>query len=204
MLSKPESQKIQRTRQKIQTTFLSLYKEKPIDQISIKELTLAAGINRGTFYLRYFSLVDLIDSIETTHLEALSAHMRNFPNLLFSTSDPGSLTQFFIPALQYIESNMDEFRILLSPHSRPNFRQALHQKMRANLSQRFDPLVSKTSGKDRLEKEYILEYIVSANLGVIIRWIQSDRELTAEDMTNLISNNSLRGPFKMMSGLPGM
>ncbi len=41
-----------------------LYAQKPIEKISIKEITELAGYNRGTFYLYYNDVYDLLHQIE--------------------------------------------------------------------------------------------------------------------------------------------
>lgn len=199
MTTSPESLKIQRTRIKIHQSFLALYAQRPISHISIKELTYAAGINRGTFYLHYFDLDDLVSAIENEHLDRLAELMEKFPSLQYSVDDPGSLASFFVPVLNYIATKGQEFRILLSPHSRPNFRQALQLNMHRNLMRRFEDVFEKAGEKERLRKDYLLEYIVAANLGIITRWILSDTELSVEDLTTLISNISLRGAFQLLA-----
>jgi AcrR family transcriptional regulator len=202
MTPTPTAQKTALTRQKIRMAFLALYARKPLDQISIKELAYAAGINRGTFYLHYLDLDDLVNTIENDHLEALAGLMQKFPQLQFSARAPDALTDFFTPVLGYIASNGEDFRILLSPHSRPNFRQALQSYMHGNLLRRFQASPAGPHAPEQLAQEYILEYIVSANLGLITRWIQSDPALPAEEVTRLLSHISLRGPFQLMTKGP--
>lgn len=194
-----ESVKIQRTRLKIRQAFLALYAQKPISHISIKEVTYAARINRGTFYLHYFDLDDLAGAIENEHLEKLGHLMEKFPTLQYSADEPASLAHFFIPVLDYIATNGKEFKILLSPHSRPSFRQALQRNMHSNLVRRFERMLEKVGEKEPIQNEYVLEYIVSGNLGIIIRWIQSETVISVHEVTTLISNISLRGPFQLLA-----
>lgn len=52
------------TRMLIRKAFTELLRQKPIQDISIRELCAAAGINRGTFYLHYKDIYDLRDQIE--------------------------------------------------------------------------------------------------------------------------------------------
>lgn len=49
----------EQTKTNLRTAFWELYKEKPIEKITIKEITDAAGYNRGTFYLYYKDVYDL-------------------------------------------------------------------------------------------------------------------------------------------------
>ena len=196
MYTSSDSKKMRRTREKIRKAFLTLYAEKSLTQINIKLLTEAAGINRGTFYLHYFDLDDLVTSIENEQLEAIANYTMNFRFINFLKGD--TLIQFFVPVLRYIASNSQLFKILLSSHSRPRFRESLHIWMRHNLMRRFQSVILTANDKDRTKKELIIEYIVSANFGIIIHWIQSDTHLSPEELTDLISHISLKGPFQII------
>ncbi len=48
----------------IRGAFTDLLRQKPIQNITIKELCERAGINRGTFYSHYTDIYDLRDNIE--------------------------------------------------------------------------------------------------------------------------------------------
>lgn len=52
------------TKEKLKNAFWYLYQTRPIETISIKEITDAAGVNRGTFYLYYKDIYDILHQIE--------------------------------------------------------------------------------------------------------------------------------------------
>ena len=54
----------EQTKNNQRSAFWSLYAQKPIEKISIKEITELAGYNRGTFYLYYNDVYDLLHQIE--------------------------------------------------------------------------------------------------------------------------------------------
>lgn len=51
------------TRQTIKDSFLSLLKEKPFSRITVTELCRLSEINRGTFYLHYYDIDDVLDDL---------------------------------------------------------------------------------------------------------------------------------------------
>ena len=51
------------TRQTIKDSFLSLLKEKPFSKITVTEVCRMSEINRGTFYLHYYDIDDVLDSL---------------------------------------------------------------------------------------------------------------------------------------------
>lgn len=54
----------QRTESAIKEAFLRLRQTKPIEKISVTELSKLAGINKATFYLHYADIYTLSDEIE--------------------------------------------------------------------------------------------------------------------------------------------
>lgn len=51
------------TRQTIRESLLSIMKEKPFSKITVTEVCRLSEINRGTFYLHYYDLEDVLDDI---------------------------------------------------------------------------------------------------------------------------------------------
>lgn len=51
-------------KQKIKDAFLSIYSEKDLNQITIRDITNYAGVYRGTFYYYYADIFDLLEDIE--------------------------------------------------------------------------------------------------------------------------------------------
>ena len=53
------------TKKAIQETFLRLLDEKPLNQITVKQIVETCGINRNSFYYHYRDIPDLIEEIAT-------------------------------------------------------------------------------------------------------------------------------------------
>ena len=56
--------RIRKTKQQLRQSLTALLKEKPIQDITVRELADLADINRGTFYLHYRDVYDLLNQIE--------------------------------------------------------------------------------------------------------------------------------------------
>ena len=57
------------TRQAIMEAFWTLYREKPIERISVKEITELAGYNRSTFYEYFTDTYSVLEAIEEELLD---------------------------------------------------------------------------------------------------------------------------------------
>ena len=56
--------RIQKTKAAIKESFLELRRNKPIEKITVTELSRLAGINKATFYLHYSDIYSLADEME--------------------------------------------------------------------------------------------------------------------------------------------
>jgi len=71
----------QRTRRNIVNAFLTLRNEKPLEKITIRELSDRASIHKATFYLHYRDIYDLSESLEKEVID----------DILNGLSDPAML-----------------------------------------------------------------------------------------------------------------
>ena len=71
--------KINRTKRHIRRSFLTLIQQKHVSQITVKELTEAAEINRSTFYAYYDSVEDLDRELEKEFSERFIETLKNAP-----------------------------------------------------------------------------------------------------------------------------
>ncbi len=63
--------RIQRTKSAIKSAFLELRTKKPIEKITVTELTKQANINKATFYLHYSDIYALSDEIENVVIDEI-------------------------------------------------------------------------------------------------------------------------------------
>ena len=57
---KLEDRRVRRTKQLIKQSLIELMHEKPFKDITVKDITERADLNRGTFYLHYVDIYDLL------------------------------------------------------------------------------------------------------------------------------------------------
>ena len=71
MEKKALNRSVRKTRRKLQTSLTQLMQQKPFQEISVRELAEQADINRGTFYLHYHDVNEMVRSIEKELLQSL-------------------------------------------------------------------------------------------------------------------------------------
>lgn len=69
--NKPDDARAQRSIEALRAGILRLVEDKPLEQITIKEITQAAGLSYPTFFRRFASKEELIEDIATEEVKAL-------------------------------------------------------------------------------------------------------------------------------------
>lgn len=64
MLKNPEDRRARRSRRMLKESLLELMKKKTFSEISVRDVTDGADMNRGTFYLHYAGTAELLQSLE--------------------------------------------------------------------------------------------------------------------------------------------
>ncbi|MCH5192206.1 MAG: TetR/AcrR family transcriptional regulator [Oscillospiraceae bacterium] len=109
--------RVRRTKLMIRRGLTQLAKEKSINKITVKELTDLIGINRGTFYLHYKDVSDLVEAIEND--------LYNEFNEIIASVNPQSIIAdpvgVFEHLCTFISENADVCGMLLSEHGDAEF-----------------------------------------------------------------------------------
>ena len=68
-------------KEQIKDTFLKLLDERPLSQITVKDIVSSCGINRNTFYYHYSDLPTLIEEIITDEVTKITSGHLTYDNL---------------------------------------------------------------------------------------------------------------------------
>ena len=171
--------------------FMTIYQEKAIEKICIKSITDLAGLNRGTFYLHYDDIYDLLERIEAKYKD-ISRYIATYSvNALFSNQNLGDA----LPSMDFYETNLKYYKILLCMDRKSN----LPLIIKNELKEAFRSKVCTTNVNECNLNEYALEFITSAQVSTIILWIKNDMLLPLKDISTLMqewSSNGILNYFK--------
>lgn len=159
-----ERHRSKETKERFKKAFFALYAEKKIEKITIKEVAELAGFNRGTFYLYYKSIYDLLQKSEQELLDDFAKMLDlnvKFYFGLIDAPDESMLSNSIIEHTEYI-------RILNSENGDPRFKSRMKNIIkdayRKHINQN-NTVVSKV--------EYLLEYVVEANMSIFQYWFMN-------------------------------
>ena len=175
-----ERHRSQETKERFKKAFFALYAEKKIEKITIKEVAELAGFNRGTFYLYYKSIYDLLQKSEQELLDDFAKMLDLNVKFYFGLIDAPdeSMLSNSIEHTEYI-------RILNSENGDPRFKSRMKNIIkdayRKHINQN-NTVVSKV--------EYLLEYVVEANMSIFQYWFMNrDKDfprISLKDVSEII------------------
>jgi len=179
----------------LRDTLGELMSEKPLKNITITDLTERADLNRGTFYLHYRDIFDLLEQNEIEMLQEISA--------IFKKIDPSVFTEYYsknkpypplVEIFDWFKNNLDFGKALLGPHGDISFLDKMKLTMK-------DEIYSKHRGINKnsnnaIYNEYLYDYIIFGFLGIIKQWVHSNAAIPPKEMAVMFVKIALNGPFK--------
>lgn len=194
-LEETVDRRILRTRQMLREALMELIEVKGYDGISVRQLTEKAGLNRGTFYLHYRDLQDLLDQCAEDMIQGWMQIMREFNPVEIQSNkylcDPNPhVTKVY----EYFKTNSWFFKVILGPKGDPSF----PLKMKRSMLEHLENKRVKLQIKDEdclVPADYINEYVLSVNMGILQRWFERGMVETPEEMAIINTRLSQLGPL---------
>ena len=159
----------------LRTCLATLLMKKKIQDITVTELTDLADLNRGTFYLHYKDVYDLLESLE-------EQMFIQFNTILDEYLTPSSLpdTVLFEKIFAFIEENQDLSRILLGPNGDINYLNRIKQTLRQRLLPPED-----IQSQSSINYDALFAYSISGFLGLLDYWFDTGMKATIPEMAHL-------------------
>lgn len=183
---KKEDRRVRRTKKMLTQALTELMQVKSVNEITVRELTELADMNRGTFYLYYRDIFDMLEKTEDELFCRLDEIMTAHEQEMVSDQAKPILLDLF----RFIRENQDMCRVLLSPHGDMNFLQRLYDVIREK-----SHLIMKDRLSDTAEEEFNYRYgfAVFGCAGLIRAWVNRECREPDLQMAELADALILRG-----------
>lgn len=174
--------RVQRTQKLLQKALIELTSEKGLANVTVRDLTERAKVNRSTFYRNYLDKYDLLGQ----YLEELYALIDSQEGEDYSADMPvqptGILPDGLVSLLRHIQMNADFYRVMLSEKGDPAFcAQRFRQHIEKGIKQMLPgEAVRGDPGKPPVD--LIVSYLLHAGVGSIVWWLENDQPSTPEQM----------------------
>ena len=165
---------VRATRRRLGDALVQLLVQKPVRQITVRELTRLAKVSRGTFYFHYRDIYELLDRLEQDQIDQLNLFMDALLPRLNGESEemPTALLALFT----YLDEHHAICTALLGPNGDPAFVQRLQTVIAARCTGYLAP-----AGGDA-RQHYLTAFAVQGSFGVISRWLQNGKPESTEEM----------------------
>ncbi len=183
---KREDRRVRRTKKLLTQALTELLQKKQINEITVKELTDLADMNRGTFYMYYRDIFDMLEKIEDELFQKLDG--------IAQSHEHGDPTQQVKPILldlfRFIEENQEMFRVLLSPNGDMNFLHRLYEAIRERSLEIWKDQMGSLGEK---EFDYRYSFVIFGCAGMIRAWVNRNCQETDMQMAELADRMIRRG-----------
>ncbi len=174
--------KVAKTKELIKETLLDLIEEKGFESISVRDITLKAGLNRGTFYLHYRDKFDLLEKSQNEVLEGLQDRLKFVR--------PKELNEFYsidmvyppiLNVFHYLKENQRFVKILISTKGDPAFPKKMKEYIKETIYEKLVDIIENEHIID-IPHEYATAFISSAFFGLMEQWLEKEKPITPEEM----------------------
>lgn len=181
------------TKEKLTKAFFALYKTNKIENINVKEITDKAGYNRGTFYIYFKSVYDLLKQTETELFTEFQAHITELIELFYNPVRSGEIIQ----NLASLFDKYDKYiQVLLGGNGDPLFQYQIKSMMKRAY---VEYLGIDEKNADQSYK-YILEYMTQANISAISFWLANRKQgSNFSDIISLLHDINTTGANNVLS-----
>ena len=177
--------RVKKTKRQLRLALMELMSEKAQKHISVRELAERADINRGTFYIHYKDVSDLLQHLEDEMADRLSEMCRCHASNTEISSYP-----FLTDLYRFVLDNADLCRVLLGPNGDIAYRQRICCILRDDFLYGF---LSRFYPDDRQKLEHFCAFIVSGNLNLALTWLNDGAKETPEEMAQLAGQIIMHG-----------
>lgn len=157
---KPLDRRVKRTRQAIKTSFLELAKDKPVDQITVKEVMGRADVNRATFYAHFSNISNLVDAFEE---DVAAAVIQSAERSVASSANPTEVADAIFTA---IISDTQIYDWLVSPNSTGRAKKLICEYARTHCVVNW----TQDSKLDRDDADCLFDFLFEGCFGILNRW----------------------------------
>ena len=184
-----QSEKSAITKKRIMDAFWKLADTHGLLHVTVSEVMNLAGYNRGTFYVYFLDLNDLIAQTEEEILKDIREEL--FQAYDMYAEDPHTL--FYQRLIHFITKYEDKIFILLGSNGDPTFT----KKIREEASSFFRDLIGPDAFSE--ERDYIAAYTISALIGTLTYWYEHGKKVDLYEMLMTIEKLYVHGVESLIS-----
>lgn len=175
-----QPQVTEQTRANLRQAFWELYAAKPIEKISVREITDRAGYNRATFYLYYHDVYELLNEIVDEVMGGVDALIKN----RLIKSEKLDFSEHMGIILWMAQEWRPYMRVLLGPGTDPAFEERLKQAIWPLIDRFVMP--GPEAGLGEQERDVVRAFYLNGLIAAVRAWILDEKPLPIDRLIEVI------------------
>ena len=188
---KPEDRRVKRTKKALRDCLFQLLDEKSVEEITVKELTAMADINRSTFYFYYKDIDDMIMQIQDEIYSVFERDVIRSATVFITVDD---FVQYLVRFLTFCKEREKICKFVMSNDPKNN----LSKRIKSGLMMCI-PDTTKVFPEDD-PKRYLTDYAVAGFWQLIIQWMYDGMKIPPNEMAAFLANVYFYGSRFVLSG----
>ncbi len=192
-----EDLRVQRTHKLILDALIELTIQKGFANVTVRDITRRAGINRATFYRHYQDKFDLLDRYYQAVYELVDAPESLSPQA--GEGDSEKTASGLVRMLEHISANAEFYRAMLGKNGDPAF----VEKIRQYVEKRLRHALPEAILRKGLLVDLYLSYMSSGSVGAVLWWLEQGMPYTPEELAAIsfrLSDTNLRAILDQTAG----
>ncbi|HIV91256.1 MAG TPA: TetR/AcrR family transcriptional regulator [Candidatus Eisenbergiella stercoravium] len=181
--------RIRKTEAQLLQSLMTLMQEKDIKDISVKELSDLADINRGTFYLHYRDVYDMLSQVE----DSVFQEFNDILDKNFAPTGEASMHAVVKDIFSFLDNNRLIARTLLGPHGDLAFVNRMKEMVRLRLLR-----LRTQEAPPADDFDYYYAFITSGCIGLIQSWLNRETPEPPDRIASLVEKMILQGLSPML------
>ena len=172
----------QTTKRALEASLKKLLLEKPLNKITINDITEDCGVNRMTFYYHFKDIYDLVDWILAEDAAKAMEGRRGF----------GTWSEAYLDVLRQLQDNKTLVLNVYRSVGREQVEQYLYKML--------DPLLRMFVERENIpvqeeDKQFIIDFYKYGFVGMVLEWIRRDMKTEPAIMAERL-NTMMQGDLK--------
>ena len=183
-MNKKQPENTEKTRNIYMEAFCALYKKKPIEKISIQELTNKAGYNRSTFYQYFRDIYDFRDYLENYALEQFQKYTAEI-----NYDDDFELLLLNL-LVRYYEEHYVFCSALLGKYGIDHFASKIKKNAIPKILEKFK------IPNNNFAPRFVLEFHLSGIVAAVAYWYRNKKNIPTDEIKKMLHGIYFEGSLR--------
>lgn len=173
-----------KTKQSIRNSFFKIFKEKPINKITVSDIIRGADINRSTFYFYYDDIYDMIEQINNEIFESFT---NDIVSTVFKFTKYEDYRNYIERYLVFCKDNIEICNFITTNGCNNDLANRIRKSIEAVIPN------SSTVFSESEPEYYLTTFAISAILYTILEWIDKGMKVPPAEMAQFLTETYIFG-----------